>query len=318
MKTQENLAAPFGGQPSDEPTNHLSVSRARKLATLSVIIFPLIALAAVPFVVRGWGFALTDLGLLAFLYLGTVLGITVGFHRLFTHASFETTTAVKAVLAVLGSLAVQGSLFQWVALHRKHHQHSDKEEDPHSPHQQGGGIREILRGVWHAHMGWFFIPDPPNLERYIPDLRKSRVLSWIDKMFPLWVLLSLLIPSLVGGILDHSWDGALRGLIWGGLVRLFLVHHVTWSINSACHIWGSRPYESGDFSRNNMLFGFLAMGEGWHNSHHAFPSSARHGLRWWQIDASYWVIQSLRIFGLTWNVKVPTLIAQRQKRRAAA
>jgi stearoyl-CoA desaturase (delta-9 desaturase) len=275
----------------------------------------MIALAAVPFVVRGWGFTLVDLGLLTVFYLLTTLGITVGFHRLFTHASFETTTPVKALLAVFGSLAVQGSLFQWVAVHRRHHQHSDKEHDPHSPHQHGEGIKEILRGVWHAHMGWFFIPDPKNLDRYIPDLRKNRVLSRIDRLFPLWVLLSLLIPSLIGGIVDHSWDGALRGLIWGGLVRLFLVHHVTWSINSACHIWGARPYESGDSSRNNILFGFLAMGEGWHNSHHAFPSSARHGLRWWQVDVSYWTIRFLELVRLAWNVKVPGQRAQAEKRR---
>ena len=287
----------------------------KKLATLTVIILPILALIAAPFVVWGWGFTPVDLALLIVFYVLTTLGITVGFHRLFTHASFETTTPVKAALAIAGSLAIQGSLFQWVALHRRHHQHSDKDLDPHSPHGHGEGFMEMLRGVWHSHIGWFFEPDPPRLERYIPDLKKVPALVFIDRTFILWVLVSLFLPALIGGVVDWSWDGALRGFIWGGLVRLFLVHHVTWSINSACHIWGGRPYESGDHSRNNLIFGFLAMGEGWHNTHHAFPTSARHGLRWWQLDASYRLIQLLQALHLAWNVKVPDAIAQGLKRR---
>jgi stearoyl-CoA desaturase (delta-9 desaturase) len=277
-----------------------------RLVTLLVIVVPLLGLVAAPFFLWGWGFSWTDMGLLIGMYLLTALGITVGFHRLFVHRSFETYTWVKFLLAALGSMAVQGSLFKWVAYHRRHHQHSDTPDDPHTPHHSGGGVLGVLRGAWHSHIGWFFQADPPDLDDYVKDLAKSRALRVADALWPLWVVLGFVIPGVVGGVVTLSWAGVWTGLIWGGLVRVFLVHHVTWSVNSACHLWGLRPYKSEDESRNNVVFGILALGEGWHNAHHAFPTSARHGLSWWQVDVSYYLIRLMSWVGLAWKVRLPS------------
>jgi stearoyl-CoA desaturase (delta-9 desaturase) len=277
-----------------------------RVVTLVVIVVPLLGLIAAPFFLWGWGFHWTDLGLFLGMYLLTALGITVGFHRLFVHRSFETYTWIKVVFAVLGSMAVEGSLFKWVAYHRRHHQYSDTIDDPHSPHHHGHGILGVIYGAWYAHIGWLFQPDPPDLYDYVKDLQKSRALRIVDMLAPLWIVLGLVIPALVGGLVKGSWLGVWTGLIWGGLVRIFLVHHVTWSVNSACHLWGMRPYRSNDESRNNVIFGILALGEGWHNAHHAFPTSARHGLRWWQIDTSYYLIQTMKWLGLAWGMKRPS------------
>jgi len=240
------------------------------------------------------------------MYVLTVLGITVGFHRLFTHRAFETNRTVQAIFAILGSMAVQGPLLQWVALHRRHHQHSDEPEDPHSPHHQGSGVWGVLHGLWHAHLGWMFAPKPPDLQKYVRDLSQSRLLRIVSKLFPLWVAVGLLVPAALGWLLIGSLSGAVTGFIWGGLVRILFVHHVTWSINSVCHVWGQQPFSSHDESRNNLFFGVFGLGEGWHNTHHAFPTSARHGLGWWQLDVSYWVIRALELTRLAWNVKIPS------------
>jgi stearoyl-CoA desaturase (delta-9 desaturase) len=255
------------------------------------------------------------LAILAGMYIATALGITVGYHRFFTHKSFETPKPVAALLGILGSMAMEGPVIDWVGVHRSHHQHSDGDKDPHSPNHHGGGFVGTIRGLWHAHVGWIFRFRTANLERYTPDLRASRLIRVTSRLFPLWALLGLLLPALLGGLLTMTWLGALLGFIWGGLVRIFLVHHVTWSVNSVCHIWGSRPFKSHDHSRNNVIFGVLAMGEGWHNNHHAFPTSARHGLRWWQLDVSYITIWLMSKVGLAWNVRVPSedrIIAKRK------
>lgn len=283
-----------------------SVTLAARIGTVAVIIIPFAVFLATPFFFWGWGFTGLDLGLLIGFYILTTLGITIGFHRLFTHRSFETYGFVKIILGVLGSMAVQGPMFEWVALHRVHHRHSDQEEDPHSPHHSGKGFWGAFKGAWHAHIGWFFTANPANLSKYVPDLRNSKALQKVSNLFPVWVLATFLLPAILGGLLSGSWMGMLRGLIWGGAVRLFLVHHVTWSVNSACHLWGRRPFRSRDQSRNNFIFGLLAMGEGWHNSHHAFPNSARHGLKWWEVDISYWVIRMLAATKLAWNIHIPT------------
>lgn len=300
-------------EPSTGP--NAGVPRSVHLMNLAAIIIPFVGLVSVPFFVWGWGFKWIDLGLLLAMYVITVLGITVGFHRLFTHRSFETNVVVKFIVAVLGSMAVQGPLLKWVAIHRRHHQHSDKPDDPHSPAQHGNGLLGVLRGIWHAHIGWMFQPDADNLAEYVCDLRKSRAMRVASALFPIWATLGLLVPAILGGLLTQNWTGALTGMIWGGLVRIFLVHHVTWSINSACHLWGRRPFQSDDSSRNNLIFGYLALGEGWHNTHHAFPTSARHGLQWWQLDLSYLVIRVLALLRLAWDVRVPTQAMLRKKRR---
>jgi stearoyl-CoA desaturase (delta-9 desaturase) len=284
-------------------------------ANFLAVVVPFLAVGAAALFLWGWGLHWVDLGLLLGMYLLTGLGITVGFHRLFTHRSFEAHRITQFVLAILGSMAVQGPLFRWVALHRRHHQHSDRPGDPHSPHLHGQGIFGVVRGLWHAHLGWVFQPDPQDLGHYVKDLQQGRLLRGVNALFVLWVALGLLVPAALGGAITLSWVGALTGLIWGGLVRVFLVHHVTWSVNSVCHLWGTRPYNSGDESRNNFVVGVLAMGEGWHNTHHAFPTSARHGLRWWELDFSYGVIRCLALLHLAWNVKVPSKQAQAKGRR---
>ncbi len=261
----------------------------------------------------GRGITWVEPTLLLGMYVVTGLGVTVGFHRLFVHRSFETVRPVKILLAVLGSMTVQGPLLAWAATHRRHHQHSDGSEDPHSPHHFGGGVRGVIAGLWHAHIGWLFIGDPPNVNRYVRDLYEDRALRAVSRFFGAWVVLGLLIPTVIGGLLIGTWTGALLGFLWGGLVRIFVGHHLTWSINSVCHIWGSQTYNSHDESRNNVICGYLAMGEGWHNNHLAFPNSARLGLSWWQFDLSYLVIRVLELTGLAWSVRIPAADAMAAK-----
>ena len=281
------------------------ISLGARSATLLAVIVPLLGLVAAVVFLWGRGFSWVDLGLLLGMYVLTIVGITVGFHRLFTHRAFETSRLIQFLLAALGSMAVQGPLLKWVALHRRHHQYADQEDDPHSPHRYGHGFLGTMCGLWHAHLGWFFEPDPPNLAHYVKDLRQRSSLRIASALFPVWVIVGLLIPTALGGLLTASWTGALFGLLWGGLARIFLVHHVTWSINSICHLWGQRPFESNDHSRNNALFGVLGLGEGWHNNHHAFPTSARLGLKWWQMDVGDWVIHGLALCRLAWSVRLP-------------
>jgi stearoyl-CoA desaturase (delta-9 desaturase) len=269
------------------------------------VLVPLLGVVTAPLLLWGWGFGWVEFGLLLGMYILTALGVTVGFHRLFTHRSFETNPVIRFVLAALGSMAVEGSVLKWAALHRRHHQHSDTPDDPHTPHHQGRGLWGVIRGFWHAHIGWAFKADTADLERYVKDLRQSTCVRVASALFPLWIVAGLAIPAILGGILSSSWLGVLLGFVWGGLVRVFLVHHVTWSVNSVCHLWGTRPYPERDHSRNNLVLGILALGEGWHNNHHAFPTSARHGLRWWQIDVSYYVILLLALLRLAWKIRLP-------------
>ena len=272
--------------------------------TIFGILIPFLAVIAVPFLVWGWGFHWTDLGLLLGMYVVTVLGITVGFHRLFVHRSFETYAWVKFIFAILGSMAVQGPLFTWVGTHRVHHQHSDTSEDPHSPQHEGHGLSPFC-----AAFGTRI-----SVGSSCPIRRASIIMCRISMRAAAcgWRIVCSFVGDSRPGYSGHpgrrdynELDEACTGFIWGGLVRVFLVHHVTWSVNSACHLWGLQPYRSHDESRNNILFGILAMGEGWHNTHHAFPTSARHGLAWWQIDMSYWVIRTLAFLRLAWNLKLP-------------
>ena len=309
--------------PHTQPANEAAVQHASNNATrlpLKVRIANLLAVI-LPFagfvlaVVLLWGVAFNWIYLALFfgMYLITAVGITVGYHRYFAHKSFTAPAWVEATLAIFGSMAVEGSVLRWVAVHRRHHQHSDHEEDPHSPHTFGAGVLNIIRGFWHAHMGWLFAPATSDLDRYVKDLKAQPLVRWMSRLFPLWILLGLAIPTALGGLITLSWTGALLGLLWGGFARIFFVHHVTWSINSVCHIWGNRPFNSHDESRNNPIFGVLAMGEGWHNNHHAFPTSARHGLTWWQLDASYAIIRLMGLLGLARDIRVPSAEAHRRQ-----
>ena len=291
------------------PDDHLLSPEATGLQRLVVaiaVIVPFLALVAAMVLLWDRGVDWLHLGLMLVMYVLTVTGLVVGFHRYFTHRAFETTRPVQIMLAIMGSMGVEGPLLKWVAVHRRHHQHSDSEDDPHSPHGHGAGVSGVLRGMLHAHIGWLFKSHKPGLARYVKDLLRDQPLRQISSLFPLWVLLGLLIPAVAGGLITLTWTGALLGFLWGGLVRIFLVHHVSWSVNSVCHLWGARPYRSHDESRNSFVLGVLALGDGWHNNHHAFPTSARHGLHWWQFDFSYVVIRGLELVGLAWNVRRPT------------
>ena len=280
--------------------------------TLQHKIFNLIGVAA-PFVglvlaiVLLWGRAigLLELGLMLGLYVFTCLGVTLGYHRMFTHRAFEASRAFRAIIAIIGSMAVEGSVITWVADHRKHHAFTDREGDPHSPHLSGPGFWGAVKGLWHAHIGWLFeTVATADRQRFAPDLVKDRALQVIDRLFPLWATLSFVLPFAVGWIVGGGVVAALTALLWGGLVRVFLLHHVTWSINSICHFFGRKRFDIEDESRNVFWLAPLSMGEAWHHNHHAFPTSAFHGLRWWErlTDPTGLVIVLLEKLGLVWNV----------------
>ncbi len=248
----------------------------------------------------GW----RDILVFLLLYLLTGVGVTVGFHRLFTHRAFKTTPHVRAALAILGSAAIEGPVISWVADHRKHHQFSDQEGDPHSPHVgHGQGWRGALRGLAHAHVGWLFIHTHRGRRaRYAPDLLADPIVSWVDRTFIVWALGGLAAAFALGWLCGGSPRDGLTGLLWGGAVRMLVLHHVTYSVNSLCHFFGSRRFDTGDESRNLAWLAPLSFGEAWHNNHHAFPTSAAHGLRRWELDPSAFVIWVLERTGLAWGV----------------
>jgi stearoyl-CoA desaturase (delta-9 desaturase) len=253
-----------------------------KIAVLVVVLLPFIGtIYAMTMLWQSYVGAL-DVSLMLIFYVLSGLGITVGFHRMLTHKSFETSRPVKAILMIMGCLALEGDPMTWASTHIQHHAHSDEEDDPHSP----------LQGLWHSHVGWLF-NYAHNINVYGTWLKRDKTVVWVSRYWLLWAALGLLIPTLIAG-----WSG----FIWGGLVRIFLTHHITWSVNSICHTFGRRDYNTRDASRNNFVVGLLAFGEGWHNNHHAFPRSAFHGLRWYQIDISGYLISALEKAGLAWNV----------------
>ncbi len=246
-----------------------------------------------------------DLSLLISLYVVTTLGVTLGYHRHFTHRAFETSRPMRAIMAVLGGMAIEGSLITWVSDHRKHHAYTDRDGDPHSPHLSGPGFWGQVSGLFHAHMGWLFeTVGTAERERFAGDLVRDPMLRAIDKLFLLWAALSLAIPFGLGWAIGGSLGAALTGLLWGGLVRVFLLHHVTWSINSVCHFFGRRRFETDDESTNVFWLAPLSMGEAWHHNHHAFPTSAYHGLRVWEraTDPTGLLITLMARLGLIWNV----------------
>ena len=234
------------------------------------------------------------------------LGVTVGFHRMLTHRSFVTFRAGEQALTLLGCVAGQSSPFFWVATHRRHHQFSDHAGDPHSPHVEHANWWGRVRRFWHSHLGWTlgYVGYDPDTVR---DLRKRADLAWIDRYWFVWYLFGLALPAAIGYAIGGTAYDALIGFLWGGPLRHAITQQATYAVNSLCHVWGSRPYETGDHSRNNMLVGLLSLGEGWHNNHHACPSSARHGFRWWQPDATWCLIWLLERVGLVWKVRRPWL-----------
>ncbi|MEU0791977.1 acyl-CoA desaturase [Amycolatopsis sp. NPDC005961] len=270
------------------------------------LLVPFLALAAAVPVFWGWGVSWLDLTIGGAFFVVSTLGITVGYHRYFTHGAFRAKRALRIALAIAGGLAAQGPVIGWVADHRRHHAFSDREGDPHSPWLFGTSPVALARGFWHAHMGWLFGRDKTNVDRFAPDLERDRDMRVVDRLFPLWVVLSLLLPPLLGGLITLSWWGALTAFLWAGLARISFQHHVTWSVNSICHMIGERPFASRDRSANFWPLAILSMGESWHNTHHADPTSARHGAMRGQIDISARVIWAFEKLGWAWNVRWPT------------
>jgi Fatty-acid desaturase len=258
-----------------------------------------------------------DLVLLAVLYVVIALGVTVGYHRLLTHAAFGSPPPVRYALAVLGSMAVQGPVIDWVADHRKHHAHTDEEGDPHSPHGHGSGFAGMVRGLLYAHMGWLLDTQGQARKRkYAPDLLEDRGMRAINRLFVPLALLGLLVPFALGWAIGGDLRDGLTGLLWGGLVRVFLLHHVTWSINSVCHFFGRRRFATDDHSTNVAWLALPSLGEAWHHNHHAFPRSSRHGLRRLELDPSAMVITAMERLGLARNVI--RISPERQQARLAA
>jgi stearoyl-CoA desaturase (delta-9 desaturase) len=304
------LAAPDRSAVSDEGPEPGEIA-APELANLNrAITAAITAVPALLLVFAGWqmwnhGLALRDVVIFVVMYIPVGLGVTVGFHRLLTHRSFKTSPAMRGVLAILGTMSVEGPVISWVADHRKPHAYTDRVGDPHSPHvDHGGGWRGALRGLAHAHVGWLFDHTQRGTrERFAPDLIADPVVGFVDRTFVLWSLVGLAIPFGLGALIGGTVTAGLEGMLWGGAVRIFVLHHVTYSINSLCHFFGRRRFATDDHSRNLRWLAPLSFGEAWHNNHHAFPTSAMHGLGRSELDLSGAVISAMERVGLAWDVK---------------
>jgi stearoyl-CoA desaturase (Delta-9 desaturase) len=309
------VSTEVGARDDVEPVLNETADR---IATGIVTAVPMLALGLVVWQVWGDFLRWSDLIVFAIMYVATGLGVTVGFHRHFTHRSFKAKPPVRATLAVLGSAAIEGPIISWVADHRKHHTFSDQEGDPHSPHVgHEGGFRGALKGLFHAHVGWLFIHTQRGArKRYARDLVEDPVISFVDRTFLVWALGGLVMAFALGWLIGGSFHAALTGLLWGGAVRMLVVHHVTYSINSLCHFFGRRRFDTGDESRNLFWLSLPTFGESWHNNHHAFPTSAMHGMRAWELDPSALVIRGLEKLGLVWDVV--RIDPERQAKKARA
>ena len=286
------------------------MTRLHRNVNIAAVVLPFVAvLAAIPMLwneLIGW----SDLLLFAVMYFFSTMGITVGYHRLLTHRAFATYKPIEYLFAAFGSLAVEGPVIGWVSDHRRHHAHADEDGDPHSPHGHGG----TLRGLWHAHLGWLFDHvTAEGAEKHAPDLVEDRGMRVMHKLFGPLVIAGLAIPFLAGWGLQGEIAGGLTALFWAGLVRIFLVHHVTFSINSICHFFGRRRFSTDDQSTNVFWLALPSFGESWHHNHHAFPRSALHGLKWWEVDPGGWVIRAMKRLGLAWNVVLITKERQQEK-----
>jgi stearoyl-CoA desaturase (Delta-9 desaturase) len=295
-------STPRSPLPDMEPEP--SSFRDRFLVGLFVVVPLLAVVAAVP-LAWGWGLGWHDVVIAVVFYVVAGMGISMGFHRHFTHSSFKAAMPLRVAMAIAGSLAVEGPLLVWVADHRRHHKYSDREGDPHSPWRFGTDTRALTKGFLYAHMGWMFDPNRTSQQKFCPDLLADRTIRRVSKAFPIWVLVSLLGPALIGGLWSLSLAGALTAFFWASLVRICLLHHVTWSINSVCHTFGNEDFEVRDKSRNVAWLAILSFGESWHNLHHCDPTCARHGALKGQIDISARVIRWAELLGWAWDVRWP-------------
>jgi stearoyl-CoA desaturase (delta-9 desaturase) len=296
-------ADPDAGLPSNAWGKEKGV--AEQFVLYAFVVVPFIALVAAVPVMWGWGLSWLDVGLFVAFYVPTLLGVTVGYHRYFTHGSFKAARPLRIALAIIGCMAIQGPVVQWVADHRRHHAFSDRAGDPHSPWRYGEDTRALVKGMFHAHLGWLFDRRQTNPERYAPDLLKDNALRITSRLFVVWAFLSLALPAVIGGLVTGTWAGAITAFFWGSLVRVAVSHHVTWSINSLCHTIGTRPFASRDRSTNLWPLALLSMGESWHNLHHVDPTCARHGVLRGQVDIGARVIWAFEKLGWAHDVKWP-------------
>ena len=314
--TSAPMAPPNSPAATLDDNAHLveNFGRGAQIALGAFIVVPFIALlVAIPVAWGGW-LGWRDAVIFLAFYLTSGMGITVGFHRYFTHKSFKPNRGLKIALAIAGSLAIQGGVIKWVADHRKHHKFSDRDGDPHSPWRYGTDVKALIKGLFYAHMIWMFNPEQTPRRQYAPDLMKDPDLVKIEKAFPAILVTSLLLPAVIGGLWSMSWQGAATAFFWGSLVRVGLLHHVTWSINSICHAVGQRPFKSRDKSGNVWWLALLSHGESWHNLHHADPTCARHGVLPGQIDTSARMIWFFEKLGWARDVRwpVPERVAARR------
>ena len=312
MATATNLSVP----KSDFQEEPASLSQ--RIITGIFVGVPMLALiAAIPFA-WGWGLGWHDVVIAAVFYWVTGLGITVGYHRYFTHGSFKAKTPLRVALAVAGTMAMQGPVLTWVSDHRRHHKYSDKEGDPHSPWRYGNDTKALAKGLMFAHLLWLFDPNQTSEERYSPDLLADKNIRRVSGLFAPIVGVSLLLPALIGGLWGMSWHGAITAFFWAGLVRITFLHHVTWSINSICHTFGNEDFQTRDKSRNVSWLAIASFGESWHNLHHADPTCARHGALKGQIDQAARVIWAFEKFGWAYDVRWPDEARLDAKRPATA
>lgn len=301
MTQRSEAAVATGATSARQPA--LQVLRWQRNLARLIVLAPMLGVVGAGYLAYRNGVTTVDLVLLLVLYVANVIGVEVGYHRHFSHRAFKAHPAVRALLAILGSASAQGPVLFWVGVHREHHGHTDRAGDPHSPRAASPGALAALRGLWHAHIGWMFQPLPQDFGRKVADLLGDRLIFRLHRYYPLWVALGLLLPAAIGGVIAQSWEGALSGFLWGGLVRVFLVQHATWSVNSICHRFGSRPFDTGDTSTNNPLLLLSSLGGCWHNNHHAFPAVARNDFHWWQLDPCGWFVRLLQLSGLAWDLR---------------
>lgn len=293
-------AAPAGSAaapPAGKPLLDAPQTLAAGITMWVFVIGPMLCLLAAVPVAWGWGLSVLDVVLAVSAYIVSGIGVTVGYHRCFTHRSFKPKRPLRIALAVAGSLAVEGSPVQWVANHRRHHAFADREGDPHSPWRYGTDARAVIKGLMFAHIGWMLRRELSNRARFAPDIAEDRDLRVVGLLFGPLTAVSLLGPALVGGLVTGSWHGAFEAFFWAGLIRMGLLHHITWSVNSVCHVAGTRPFQCRDRATNFWPLALLSFGESWHNSHHADPTAARHGVLPGQIDPAariIWLFEKLR------------------------
>ena len=304
-RDRSNKIARATSEPKIRIKNAYLQTTYKRLSLLTILI-PVLGTVTAIASLRYFPIGTIEVVLLVVMYAITIFGIEVGFHRYFSHHAFQTSTPVKGILAILGSMAAMGGVVFWVAHHRRHHQCSDLIGDPHSPALHGDSMSDKFQGLWHAHVGWTLTGEISNSTLFAKDVLQDPIVAQINRWQQVWVILGLAIPAVIDGLLTGTWLGVFQGFIWGGLVRIFLGHQLYWTTNSLCHFYGNRPFVVDDDSSNNFWLAIPSWGQSWHNNHHAFPNSATMGLEKWQLDPGIWVLRVLESMGLVWQLKVPT------------